>query len=108
MSDRSTRQLKAREAELLAQLRARRSASEKQAALITGDDFEEPDENVSEAHSDPESASKRQAAMATARSRDYGGTSSERQARAALGVDPGVETEHEQKRRRIREAFNRS
>ncbi|WP_144833026.1 hypothetical protein [Microbacterium sp. BH-3-3-3] len=107
MIDRSTRQLKAREAALLAELRSRRSNDEKQAALIAGDDLE-LNEDVSEASSDSLSTSERQAAMAIARTTDYSGTNSERQARAALGVDPGVETDLERKRRRIREAFNRS
>lgn len=107
MTDRTTRQLKAREAALLAELRARRSNDEKQAALITGDDLE-LDGDVSGASRDSLSTSERQAAMAIARTTDYSGSNSERQARAALGVDPSVETEEERKRRRIREAFNRS
>ncbi len=106
MADRTARHLKAREAALLAELRARRSASEKQAALITGDGDEE---TAYEAYSGPLSTSERQARAALhSGAQRTDGTTSERQSRAARGIDPGEESDYDRKRRLIREAFNRS
>lgn len=106
MADRTARDLKAREAALLAELRARRSASEKQAALITGDG---DDETAYEAQSGSLSATERQVrAVLNSGTERTAGTTSERQSRAARGIDPGEESEYDRKRRLIREAFNRS
>ncbi|WP_295785915.1 hypothetical protein [uncultured Microbacterium sp.] len=104
MTDHTERQLD-REAALLAELRARRSASERQAALITGDDI---DEAASGAPGVPQTASGLQAQVALYRAQRAAGTPSERQALAAQGIDPGEETERERKRRLIRAAWNRN
>lgn len=105
MTDHTERQLRDRETALLAELRARRSASERQAALITGDDI---DEATSGAPGVPQTVSELQAQVALYRAPRTAGTNSERQARALQGIDPGEETERERKRRLISEAFNRS
>lgn len=105
MTDHTERQLKDREAALLAELRARRSASERQAALITGDDI---DEAASGAPGVPQTVSELQALAARYRAQRGPGTNSERQARAILHTDVGEETERDRKRRLIRAAWNRN
>lgn len=102
MTSREERRLIKRERELLETLAARRTPSQRQADMATGraEHAEEDANGVS--------ATERQARAALHSGAERtAGTTSERQSRAARGIDPGEESDYDRKRRLIREAFNR-
>ncbi|WZH35467.1 MAG: hypothetical protein PIR02_11845 [Microbacterium enclense] len=105
MTTREERKLLKREAQLLDALAARRSTSQRQADMATG---RTPEVDLDDGDNGSASTSERQAAMAIrAGAPRNGESSSVRQSRAALDIDPGEETERERKRRLIREGFAR-